>query len=266
MSESNVWYAILLGVIQGISEFLPISSSGHLIITSDLTGNKTLPLSLNVALHFGTLIAIITYFWRDWFDIFKATSKYLYKREKSFESHTLLPALLIGSIPAGIVGLWFKDHIESYFHNPIAVTVPLILVGILMVYVDRRQPSDKNITSLSLKNSLLIGIAQAIALIPGTSRSGITITAARFLKFSKFDAAKFSFLLGTPAMTGAFLLKSKEIFVYITEPIFFIGMLTSFFVGLVTMKFLFKLLKDFGFLGYAVYRIILAVVILVLHF
>lgn len=264
MTDSDILYAVILGIIQGISEFLPISSSGHLIIFSNLTSGKTLPLSLNVALHFGTLLAILMYFYKDWLKIFSGSMKYVTKREKSFESHTLLPALIIGSIPAAIIGLTFKDDIERIFHSPSVVAIPLILVGILMVACDQIYPSNKKITELGIKDGILIGLAQAVALIPGTSRSGITITAARVLNFSKTDAARFSFLLGTPAMGGAFLLEAKNILSHILDPVFYVGVITSFGVGLLTMKFLFALLKRFGFLGYAVYRIIIAIVILII--
>lgn len=262
MTEADILYAIILGIIQGISEFLPISSSGHLIIFSSLTNGEALPLSLNVALHFGTLLAILLFFWKDWLSIFNGAKNYALKKEKSFESHTLLPALIIGSIPAAFVGLTFKDQIESYFHKPAIVAIPLIVVGILMVYCDRKFEANKELRSLSLKDGIIIGLAQAIALIPGTSRSGITITAGRVLNFSKIEAARFSFLLGTPAMGGAFILEAKEILSFIGDPVFYVGIISSFIVGLLSMKFLFKLLKNFGFMGYAVYRIIIALIII----
>jgi undecaprenyl-diphosphatase len=262
MAESNILYAIVLGIIQGISEFLPISSSGHLIIFSNLTSGKSLSLALNVALHFGTLLAILIFFKKDWFKIFSSVKEFATERKKSFESHVLLPALIIGSIPAAVVGLAFKDQIESYFHSPMVVAIPLILVGIVMVFCDKFFASDKPLKSLTLKDGVIIGLAQAVALIPGTSRSGITISAGRALRFSKIDAARFSFLLGTPAMGGAFLLEARDILDYITDPVFYVGIISSFFVGLLTMKFLFKFLQKFGFLGFAIYRIAIALIII----
>lgn len=264
MLESEILYAIILGIIQGISEFLPISSSGHLIIYSSLSEGASLPLSLNVALHFGTLLAILIYFHKDWLKLLYGVDGYVRKRERSFESHTLLPALVFGSIPAAIIGLSFKDQIESYFHSPAVVAIPLIVVGILMVVCDKYYPSSKPLKNLSVKDGVIIGFAQAIALIPGTSRSGITITAGRVLNFSKVDAARFSFLLGTPAMAGAFLLEAKDILNYISNPVFYVGIISSFLVGLVTMKFLFKFLQKFGFLGFAIYRIIIAIIIILI--
>ena len=142
------------------------------------------------------------------------------------------------------------------------VAIPLIIVGILMVVCDRKYPESKKLQHLSLRDGIFIGLAQALALIPGTSRSGITITAGRILNFSKTDAARFSFLLGTPAMGGAFLLEAGEVLSFISDPVFYIGIITSLLVGLLAIKFLFKLLRTFGFLGYAIYRTIIACIII----
>jgi len=264
MIESEILYAIMLGIVQGISEFLPVSSSGHLIIASSLSDGKPLSLSLNVALHFGTLLAILIFFWKDWAKVLKGTTKFIFKKEKSFESHTLLPALIIGSIPAAVVGLTFKDQIEEHLHSPTIVAIPLILVGFLMVFCDRSFPNTKKLEGMSLKDGIIIGLAQAVALIPGTSRSGITISAGRALNLSKIDAARFSFLLGTPAMGGAFLLEARNIVEYILDPVFYVGILTSFIVGILTMRFLFKFLQKFGFVSFAIYRTVIAVIIIMI--
>lgn len=262
MNDSHFIYAIVLGIIQGISEFLPISSSGHLIIFSSLTKGESLPLALNVALHFGTLMAVLIYFWRDWLKIANQSAKFISHREKSFESHVLIPALVLGTIPAGVVGLLFKDQIETYFHSPVVVAIPLIVVGIVMVVCDKVFPSNKHMADVSIKTGILVGLAQAVALIPGTSRSGITIAAGRTLGFSKVDAAKFSFLLGTPAMAGAFILEASEIYKFLSQPEFYVGIVTSFVVGCMSIKFLLSFLSRFGFLGFAAYRVIVALIII----
>ena len=143
------------------------------------------------------------------------------------------------------------------------VLLPLALVGVLLWYVDMKSKGKKTVKSITIQDGVLVGLSQACALIPGTSRSGSTMICARILGFSREDSAKFSFMLGTPIMLGATLLKSKEIFASITEPSFYVGILTSFFVGCFCIKYLLQYLKSNSFLGFAIYRVILAVFIAV---
>ncbi len=253
--------ALILGVIQGIAEFLPISSSAHLILYSSLVGGYTLPISLNIALHFGTLMAVLLFFWKDWIKMIIALKEAVFNGKKSFDSHVLFPALVLGTIPAAILGLLFEDKIEALFHKPSMVLLPLALVGVLLWYVDMKSKGKKTIHDVTVKDGVLVGLAQACALIPGTSRSGSTMICARMLGFSREDSAKFSFMLGTPIMLGATILKSKEIINSISEPSFYIGILTSFFVGCLCIKYLLQYLKTNSFLGFALYRVVLAIVI-----
>ena len=259
-------YALVLGIIQGLTEFLPVSSSGHLILVSWYFSGEALPIELNIALHCGTLTAVLIYFWRDWWSIIRGTLGRVTGHGPSFESDTLLPALLIGSVPAGVVGLLYEDKIEALFHNPWSVALPLAVVGILLWYGDRKSATTRSLRQLRLQDSLLIGIAQATALIPGVSRSGATILGGRLLGFGRQDAARFSFLLGTPAMGGAALLKGSELWAYTDQTIFWVGLLTSLVTGCLAINVFLRFLRRFGFAAFAIYRVILGGLIFLLMY
>lgn len=159
--------AILLGVVQGITEFLPVSSSGHLIIVSWFMDHKPLSIALNVALHVGSFSAVLIYFWRDWWKIIQNCLAGIFKGKKSFEFNTFLPALIIGSIPAGIVGILGRDFIEKTLHHPVTTVFTLSSVGILLWWGDKKSPQTKNVSSMNFKDAFIIGLCQAVALIPG---------------------------------------------------------------------------------------------------
>lgn len=250
---------ILLSIIQGIAEFLPISSSGHLIIFSWFMSGQPLPLSLNVSLHFGTLLAVLIYFRKDWINLTFAAFELLKTKSFVTTDQKLLYQLVLASIPAGLVGIFFKDLIEIWLHHPIIVIFPLGLVGLLLWFIDKKSKSEKSISELSNKEAFLIGLAQMMALIPGVSRSGATIAMARFLHLSRYQAARFSFLLGTPAMLGASLIHIKDFLAHQGDPSFYIGILTAFLSGLLTIHFLLSFLQRFGFAIFAIYRLILAI-------
>lgn len=256
--------AIILGIVQGLTEFLPVSSSGHLIVVSWFMDGKPLPLALNLALHVGTLLAVFIYFWRDWWRLIDRTRARVFKGERSFEADRLLPGLLLGTIPAGAIGILWEDDIERLFHNPTSVAIPLAVVGIAIWLVDRKAPATRKVESLTLRDALIIGCAQACALIPGTSRSGATMLAARALGFERGEAAKFSFMLGTPAMCGAVILKGKAIMLEMHHPEFVVGVAVSALVGCLAIGVLLKFLKRFGFGAFAIYRVALAAVIVLL--
>jgi undecaprenyl-diphosphatase len=256
MSE-NI-YAIILGIVQGITEFLPVSSSGHLILASTLVEGEALSITLNIALHMGTVGAVLIYFWQDWLKISSSTFARIKGGQKSFESDVLLPGLIIGSIPAGVIGIIFKDKIEEVFHIPLSICLPLAIVGFLLWYVDKKAPTNKTMTSLTIKDAFLIGVAQTFALIPGTSRSGATIIGGRLLGLGREDAARFSFMLGTPAMAGAAILESGTLISNFGKPEFYIGFVTSLIVGCLAIRALLKFLKHYGFLGFMIYRVALA--------
>lgn len=253
---------IVLGVVQGITELLPISSSAHLIVVSTWMSGKTLPLALNVALHLGTVLAVLLYFYRDWLSLTTATARRLTRGTRSFGSDRLLPALVLGSIPAGVIGLLFHKIIEEKLHHPVVVAAPLAVVGFLLWWTDKRSGTHKNLEDLTIKDGILIGIAQATALIPGVSRSGSTIIAGRLLQFARPDAARFSFLLGTPAMLGAALLEMREISSHLQDPVLYAGTIFSFLSGWLAIGFLMKFVRNNGFFWFMVYRMVLAAVVI----
>ena len=250
--------ASILGLIQGIGEFLPISSSAHLIIASNFMNGKSIPLPFMVALHLGTLGAVLIYFWRDWLSI--GTNVILKVSGKPYDQNAvkLFQMLIIGSIPAGIFGVLFKKFIEEHLHHPLVVVAPLIVVGIILYLIDKKWKGDLSVSSLDFKNALFIGFMQSFALLPGVSRSGATIIGGLLLGMSRPEAARFSFLLGTPLMIGAGLLEIKGIAESGSDPAFIIGVLVSFVSGCISIKFLLAYLKRFGFGVFAIYRIAIA--------
>ncbi|NRA64455.1 MAG: undecaprenyl-diphosphatase UppP [Pseudobacteriovorax sp.] len=254
-------YAVVLGVVQGVSEFLPISSSAHLIAVSWLFNGVALPLTLNIGLHLGTVCAVLFYFRLDWVRIIRAFFDFGRTESYRFEFRCLIPGLIVGTIPAGVIGLLFKDDIEAIFHNPSSLIAPLAIIGIVLWLVDAKSPSKRTLSSLTVRDALIVGVFQACALIPGTSRSGATITGARFLGLSREDAARFSFLLGTPAMLGAAVLESSNILDSLSNPVFYIGFVVSAVTGIITIHYLLKFVKHFGFLVFAIYRILIALIL-----
>lgn len=254
--------AAILGVVQGLSEFLPISSSAHLIFISEWLGGRVLPLSLNIAMHMGTLLAVLMYFWRDWWFLFSGSVK---RRVSGLASDPnadrLLINLFIGSIPAGVIGILFKDDIEHHLHHPLVLVAPLSLVGVALYLIDIKTKGSRQFKSLSRKQALQIGCFQALALIPGVSRSGSTIIGGLLSGMGREEAARFSFLLGAPAMLGAFLLEMDQILQVADQPEFIIGVTSSFLTGCLAIKFFLRFLARFGFLFFAVYRVVLAIAI-----
>jgi undecaprenyl-diphosphatase len=263
MEWAKVLYALVLGTVQGITEFLPISSSAHLIVVSNLFQDHSLSLALNVALHCGTLLAVLAYFYRDWLILALRVKNRVFGGAKSFESDILFPALIFGSVPAGVVGILFNEDIEHYLHNPWFVATPLAVFGVLIWWGDKKCSQNKTLTQLTFKDAMFVGVMQTLALIPGVSRSGSTILAARMKGYGRVDAAKFSFMLGTPAMLGATLLKADEILPSIGEVEFYLGFLSSFVVGALTIRYFLKMLRSQGLGVFAIYRALLAAVILI---
>lgn len=259
---------IILGIIQGIAEFLPISSSAHLIIFRDLFGigsniGEELALSFDIALHLGTAIAIIVYFFKDFWAMF---IKGITKGPKDKEGK-MLWYIIIATIPAAIAGILFEDVIENAIRtNFILIAIALIVMGIIIFAVDKKFKAKKTVESMSIKDAFVIGCSQAFALVPGFSRSGTTIAAARIMKLKKEDAAKFSFYLSAPVVLGAVvihLLKDGFSLIYANMAIFVVGVLVSFIAGLLCIEFLLKYLRKHDFKLFMIYRIILGILVIV---
>lgn len=260
----TVFNAFILGLVQGLGEFLPISSSGHLILVPWFMNFQDPGLSFSVALHIGTLIALLMYFYKDWMILTKALFTSLKKSPKNYSHHErMIWYLILASVPGAIGGILLEDWAETVFRQPLLVAIQLALAGILLALVDYYYQQERDFTKITLKDALLIGCAQVIALIPGTSRSGITITMARYLKIDRVTAARFSFLLATPITAGACLLKLKDIIHSGVDLNFWIGVSTSLVVGMLSIKYLLYFMRQYSYRVFAYYRVILAVIIVV---
>ena len=262
----TVFQAIILGIVQGLTELLPISSSAHLNIIPWIL-NWQMPESFDVALHLGTLLAITLFFFKDWLALFKGGYDQVVKKKKSTEGR-LFWYIVIVTIPTGIVSL-ILDKIsgmicETFGIEMILIAVALIVLGIVLYVVDKKSKSEVTLENMTFKQSFLIGLSQAIAAaFPGTSRSGITMTVARALKLDRESAAKYSFLLSTPIILAAVLVSIKDFEFTLA---FLIGVLASFLSGILVIKFLLNYLKKGSFKGFAIYRVIVGIAIIVLTF
>lgn len=253
--------AMVYGIIQGLGEFLPISSSAHLIIAPWLFGWKDPGLSFDVALHLGTLVAVVIFFWKDWFVLARAALG----GQKSIEAK-LFWYLVIATIPGAIIGKALEGTAESAFRNPLLIGIMLIVMGIILYIVDRIGRKELHIEDVRFGNSFLIGMSQAIAIIPGVSRSGITMSTGLLLGLTRESAARFSFLLSVPIILGAGLLKIKDLLHTQVQIVpFSVGIITSAIVGLLSIKFLLEYLKNKGFGIFVWYRIIIGLLVIFIY-
>jgi undecaprenyl-diphosphatase len=259
---------IVLAIIQGITEFLPISSSGHLAILSDITNWNDQGLFMDVMMHVGSLFAIIVYFWRDVLRLIGGVFDLL--RLRFSDEARLTMYIILATIPAVLFGLFLKNsgYLEALRTDHVAKLTIIgwtaIFYGIILYLADRFGPNQKRMEEMKLPPALLIGLAQMFALIPGTSRSGVTMSAARFLGFSRPEAARFSFLLGMPAIAGAGILKMKEAYdagESISSDIWLAAGL-SFLVSFAAIAFLMALVKRMSFVPFVIYRLFLGVFLL----
>lgn len=256
--------ALILGIVQGLTELLPVSSSAHLAVFPWIFKWSQIPESFDIALHFGTLLAISLFFIKDWISLIKGGFNQVVKKEKSLEGK-MFWYLVLATIPAGILSLILDKLSDTVFGGSmIPIAIALIVMGIVLYIVDKTAKSDTNYENMTLTQALLIGISQAIAAaFPGVSRSGITMTVARALGVDRESAAKYSFLLSTPIILAAVIF-SLDAFEFSLA--FVVGVLASFVVGIVVIKFLLDYLKKGSFKGFAIYRVIFGIIILVLTF
>jgi len=260
--------AILLGVIQGFTEFLPVSSSAHLILMPWFFGwQGTLVDSLNfdVALHAGTLAAILAYFWRDWLELFRKFFTGLNDGTWRSGDGRFVRFIALATIPAGILGFKFEHVVEQSFRNPLLIAVALIIISIVMWVVDRFSAKISSLHQMTLGHALFIGCAQALALVPGVSRSGITIVAGLMSGYTRESAARFSFLLSTPVIAGAAVLKLAKLHLAPGEALpFILGTLFSAVIGYVSIEFLLRYLNRHSLNLFVGYRMALAAAVIVL--
>ena len=240
---------LILSAVQGISEFLPISSSAHLIIVSNLYDLKKSSLLIDISLHLGSLLAIIFFFRKDLFDL--------------RNNRKLLSLIIIGSLPLIIFGYILHTTELIYFLRNIKVIAwTTLFFGIILYFADQRKIGQNISTNLNLKSILFIGLFQILALIPGVSRAGITITAARFLRFNRVDSSKISFLLSIPALSGASFLGIKDVFNQSIEInyLILIAIILSFLFSYTTIKFFLIYINKFSLNIFVIYRIIVALI------
>jgi len=250
---SNIIEIIILSLIQGISEFLPISSSAHLIAVSTLYEFKSSSLLIDVSLHLGSLLAIIFFFKVELFDL--------------RNNQKLLSLIILGSIPLIIVGYILYETELIYILRDIRIVGWATLIfGIILYFADRNKFDKKISSNLNLKTILYIGLFQILALIPGVSRAGITMTAARIFKFSRFDSSKISFLLAIPALAGASVLSLRDIMAQNFELnyLVFIAITLSFLSSYFTVKFFLNYINKFSLNIFVIYRVIVAIILFVI--
>ena len=259
---------LILAAIQGITEFLPISSSGHLILVPKLTGLTDQGLMLDVAVHVGTLVAVILYFWRDVFGMVSALSRifqHILNRRKLDAEFWLFCKLVLATLPAIGVGLYVNKYMGANLRTLEIIGWATLCFGILLFVADKINMTVRKMEHISFGGAFFIGLMQAISLVPGTSRAGITMTAARFLGVERQDAARFSLLLSIPTIIGAGVLKGYELSES-TDRVLFYDVLTvtglSFLFALVAISLLMVWLRRASFTPFVIYRILLGGVLL----
>ena len=243
----------VLGLVQGLGEFLPISSSAHLVLVPWLLGWSYQGKTVDVALHWGTLLAVCGYFWSDWLGLIRAG---LSRRES--QERSLFWGIVLATIPGGLAGLLLEDRVERLFHSPLTISAALAAFGVLLWLADRFGRRSRAASELDLRSCLIIGLAQALAIAPGVSRSGITLTAGLFLGLKREEAARFSFLLSVPIIVAAGILKLRHIGSAAPAGPLWLGMLVTAATGLAAIRFLLAYLKERGVGVFVVYRLLLA--------
>lgn len=254
--------SIILGIVQGLTELLPISSSAHLTLIPWIFNWSGLSESFDVALHFGTLLAIGLFFFKDWVELIKGGYKLAVKKEKSTEGK-MFWYIVLATIPGGIIGFLLDHFLENALKAPLIIATALIVMGIILYVVDKNCKSKISYEKMGLKETFLIGLSQALAFIPGVSRSGVTMTTARILKVDRESAAKYSFMLSAPIVLAATIFKFSS-FTLSLE--FFIGVITSFLVGVGVIRFLLQYLKKGSFKVFAIYRVIAGLAVILIYF
>jgi len=267
--------SIILGFVQGLGEFLPISSSAHLVILPWAFQFPDPGLTFNVALHFGTLFALVIYFWRDWISIlggfirtsFKPfTSKQESQRLSDKKNQQLFWYLVIATVPGAVVGYFLDDLAETVLRQPLLIACNMTLLGVLLFFADWKCRHRKDLKSITLWDTLLIGISQSLALVPGVSRSGITITAGLFRGLNRETAARFSFLMAAPITLGACILKADYFFKEGITSQAVVGIAVSALVGFLCIKYLLKFVQTYSYRIFVYYRVLFTVLVVGYYF
>lgn len=258
----DILTAIILGLVEGFTEFIPVSSSGHLILARDLLGIETGGLAFDAVLQLSAALAVFVYFWKDILGILKTVWGMLTFGNIDSKNRVTIWAIVVGTIPAVILGLLLENFMETVFRNKDLVAIMLILGSFMFYFADRIKVVQSELT---IKKGFFLGLFQSLALIPGVSRSGATISGGLFLGLSREDAVRFSFLLSLPVILGAGLKKLLDINLNdIGLGVLMVGSLVSFFSALLAIGFLIRYLRNHNFNIFIVYRVTLAIVILLM--
>ncbi len=262
----EIYQAIILGVVQGLTELLPISSSAHLNLIPTIF-NWSVPESFDVALHFGTLLAIGIFFFKDWLKLIAGGFKKVFKKEDSTEGR-MFWYIVAATIPGGIIGFILDKYAEDFLTKPLIIAIALIVMGIILYLVDKNAKSETDYENMTFKQTFLIGLSQALAFIPGVSRSGITMTTGRAMGVKRESTAKYSFMLSAPIVLAATVFKLGDFIDYFAVAsttgiiAFVLGVLVSFIVGIIVIKFLLNYLKKGSFKIFAVYRVVVGLLVI----
>ena len=257
--------SVFLAIIQGLTEFLPISSSAHLLLPSQLFGWPDQGLAFDVAVHLGSLFAVLWYFRQDVISLATAWSQHLFKQQKS-EQGDLAWLVILATVPAGLAGLLLDDFIEGHLRTALVIATTTLVFGLLLGWADRYHRSASTVSKVTLKIALIIGLAQMLAIVPGTSRSGITMTAALFCGLSRETSARFSFYLSIPIIAAAGLLKGGELLLASTPVDWLLlgeAMLVSGLVAYLCIAVFMRLIERIGFMPFVIYRCVLSAIIFI---
>jgi undecaprenyl-diphosphatase len=253
--------AVILGLLQGLGEFLPISSSAHLVLVPWIFRWTDPGLTFDIALHIGPLVAVVVYFWKDWL---RLVTKGL--SDVRSTDGRLFWYLVVATIPGAIAGFLLEKKAETIFRSPLLIAAMLIVAGIFLYWADRKSTKNIEMKNITFKTSLMIGVSQALAIIPGVSRSGITMTMGLLMGLTREGAARFTFLLSTPIIFGAALSKLPYIAANpsLITTNFMAGMLISFVSGIAGIGFLLRYVQTKSYLPFAWYRFVLGSIVIVI--
>jgi undecaprenyl-diphosphatase len=265
-----IYQAVVLAIVQALTEFIPVSSTAHLVLIPWLFGWKDGGLTFDVALHAGTLVAVVIYFFRDWLQIIgQAFGLNIGSDPDLKQNRNLLWLLAVGSIPIGIFGYLFDKQADTTWRQPYVIGTMLIVVGIVMWMAEKRRIGSKSMSTIQMSDSVAIGLAQAVAVIPGTSRSGATISAGLFRNMTRETAARFSFLLSTPAIAAAVAKKAWDIHkeggipADMKMPIV-VGIAVSGILGAIVIAFFLRYLRRDSLMPFVYYRIVFGIIVIAL--
>ena len=260
MQPISDFRGLVLGFVQGLTEFLPVSSSAHLTVIPWLFRWPDPGLSFDVALHLGTLLALLAFYWRDWIEIAKSAAS------GRGEGRRILLLLIIASVPGAIFGFFFEKQAETAFRSPLLIAGAMATLGTILWLVDRAASEERKIGEITPAIAAMIGLSQAFALIPGVSRSGVTITMGRAFGLHREDAANFSFLMATPIIAGAGLIEAKQFFHNGLNRPLVLGFAASAIFGWLTIDALLRFVRARSYEPFAWYRIIFAILVAAIYF